>query len=117
MQVQRIQNNITFGNARGGIKNLKIIKNKEGLQLLETSKTNSDVSVFVAGGSKIDKKVRNANINAMNPETSVFVAGGSRIDKKVEDANINAMKKLTNKNNETKQKSGIRSFFLNLIRA
>jgi len=91
MQVQRIQNNITFGNARGGIKNLKIIKNKEGLQLLETSKTNSDVSVFVAGGS--------------------------RIDKKVEDANINAMKKLTNKNNETKQKSGIKSFFLNLIRA
>ena len=91
MQVQRIQNNITFGNARGGIKNLKIIKNKEGLQLLEASKTNSDVSVFVAGGS--------------------------RIDKKVEDANINAMKKLTNKNNETKQKSGIRSFFLNLIRA
>ena len=91
MQVQRIQNNITFGNARGGIKNLKIIKNKEGLQLLETSKTNSDVSVFVVGGS--------------------------RIDKKVEDANINAMKKLTNKNNETKQKTGIRSFFLNLIRA
>ena len=91
MQVQRIQNDITFGNARGGIKNLKIIKNKEGLQLLETSKTNSDVSVFVTGGS--------------------------RIDKKVEDANINAMKKLTNKNNETKQKSGIRSFFLNLIRA
>ncbi len=91
MQIQRIQNNTTFGNARGGIKNLKIIKNKEGLQLLETSKTNSDVSVFVAGGS--------------------------RIDKKVEDANINAMKKLTNKNNETKQKSGIRSFFLNLIRA
>ena len=91
MQIQRIQNNTTLGNARGGIKNLKIIKNKEGLQLLETSKTNSDVSVFVAGGSKIDKKVRNANINAM--------------------------KKLTNKNNETKQKSGIRSFFLNLIRA
>ena len=91
MQIQRIQNNITFGNARGGIKNLKIIKNKEGLQLLEASKTNSDVSVFVAGGS--------------------------RIDKKVEDANINAMKKLTNKNNETKQKTGIRSFFLNLIRA
>ncbi len=91
MQIQRIQNNTTFGNARGGIKNLKIIKNKEGLQLLEASKTNSDVSVFVAGGS--------------------------RIDKKVEDANINAMKKLTNKNNETKQKSGIRSFFLNLIRA
>ena len=91
MQIQRIQNNTTFGNARVGIKNLKIIKNKEGLQLLETSKTNSDVSVFVAGGS--------------------------RIDKKVEDANINAMKKLTNKNNETKQKSGIRSFFLNLIRA
>ena len=91
MQIQRIQNNTTFGNARGGIKNLKIIKNKEGLQLLEASKTNSDVSVFVAGGSKIDKKVRNANINAM--------------------------KKLTNKNNETKQKSGIRSFFLNLIRA
>lgn len=91
MQVQRIQNDITFGNARGGIKNLKIIKNKEGLQLLETSKTNSDVSVFVAGGS--------------------------RIDKKVEDANINAMKKHTNKNNETKQKTGIRSFFLNLIRA
>lgn len=91
MQIQRIQNNTTFGNGRGGIKNLKIIKNKEGLQLLEASKTNSDVSVFVAGGS--------------------------RIDKKVEDANINAMKKLTNKNNETKQKSGIRSFFLNLIRA
>ena len=91
MQIQRIQNNTTFGNARGGIKNLKIIKNKEGLQLLEASKTNSDVSVFVAGGS--------------------------RIDKKVEDANINAMKKLTNKNNETKQKTGIRSFFLNLIRA
>ena len=91
MQIQRIQNNTTFGNARGGIKNLKIIKNKEGLQLLEASKTNSDVSVFVAGGA--------------------------RIDKKVEDANINAMKKLTNKNNETKQKSGIRSFFLNLIRA
>lgn len=91
MQIQRIQNNTTFGNARGGIKNLKIIKNKEGLQLLEASKTNSDVSVFVAGGSQIDKKV--------------------------EDANINAMKKLTNKNNETKQKSGIRSFFLNLIRA
>ena len=91
MQIQIIQNNTTFGNARGGIKNLKIIKNKEGLQLLEASKTNSDVSVFVAGGSKIDKKVRNANINAM--------------------------KKLNNKNNETKQKSGIRSFFLNLIRA
>ena len=91
MQIQRIQNNTTFGNARGGIKNLKIIKNKEGLQLLEASKTNSDVSVFVAGGS--------------------------RIDKKVEDANINAMKKLTNKNNETKQKTGIRSFFLNFIRA
>ena len=91
MQIQRIQNNTTFGNARGGIKNLKIIKNKEGLQLLEASKTSSDVSVFVAGGSQIDKKVDNANINAI--------------------------KKLANKANETKQKSGIRSFFLNLIRA
>ena len=91
MQIQKISNNTTFGNARGGIKNLKIIKNKEGLQLLETSKPNSDVSVFVAGGSQIDKKV--------------------------DDANINAMKKLANKTNETKQKSGIRSFFSNLIKA
>lgn len=89
MQIQRIQNNTTFGNARGGIKNLKIIKNKEGLQLIESSKKNSDVSVFVAGGSQIDKKVY--------------------------DANINTMKNLVNKSNESKQKSGI-GFFSSLIR-
>ena len=65
MKVDSINNNVGFGNKNGGVKYLRIIKEGKNLQFINTTKEASDVGVFVAGGSEIDKKVLEANHKTM----------------------------------------------------
>ena len=62
MKTIPVNNNFTFGNTRGGVKYLQIIKDGDNLHFVNTTKEMSDVGVFVAGGSEIDRKVRDANV-------------------------------------------------------
>ena len=68
MQVQSVNNNPTFGNTKGGIKYLKIIKNGDCIRFINSTKDAADVGVFVAGGPEIDRLVREAKIKALNKD-------------------------------------------------
>lgn len=65
MKVDSINNNVFFGNKKGGVKYLRIIKEGKNLRFIEATKETSNVGVFVAGGSEIDRKVHEANLKAM----------------------------------------------------
>lgn len=73
MKIQSFDNSFTFGNAKGGIKYLKIIKNKNGLRFVNTTKEASDAGVFVAGGQEIDKAVREANLKTIKSDTNPVI--------------------------------------------
>ena len=65
MKVDSISNNVVFGNKNGGVKYLQIIKEGKTLRFINTTKKTSDVGVFVAGGSEIDRKVHEANLKTI----------------------------------------------------
>ena len=66
MKVDSISNNMFFGNKKGGVKYLRIIRDDFGnIRFINTTKDKSNVAVFVAGGSEVDKRVRNANLKAI----------------------------------------------------
>ena len=65
MKVDSINNNIVFGNKKGGVKYLRIIKEGKNLRFIEATKETSDVGVFVAGGPEIDRKVHEANLKTI----------------------------------------------------
>ena len=65
MKTMVVNNQFAFGNS-GGVRYLKIIKTNNGIGFVNTTKELSNVAVFVAGGSEIDKLVRAANIKATN---------------------------------------------------
>ena len=62
MKIDSINNNAFFGNKKGGVKYLRIIKEGKNLRFIEATKETSDVGVFVAGGPEIDRKVHEANL-------------------------------------------------------
>jgi len=63
MKIDSINNNIVFGNKSGGVKYLQIIRDdNNNIRFINTTKETSDVGVFVAGGSGVDRKVHEANI-------------------------------------------------------
>ena len=65
MKVDSIDNNLIFGDKKGGVKYLRIIKEGKNLRFINTTKETSDVGVFVAGGSEIDRKVHEANLKTI----------------------------------------------------
>ena len=65
MKVDSINNNAFFGNKKGGVKYLRIIKEGKNLRFIEATKETSDVGEFVAGGPEIDRKVDEANLKTM----------------------------------------------------
>ena len=66
MKVDSINNNVVFGNKKGEVKYLRIIKDGNGnIRFINTSEEASNVRVFVAGGSEVDRKVREANIRIL----------------------------------------------------
>ena len=65
MKVNPINNNIVFCNKNDGVKYLQIIKEGKSLRFINTTKETSDVGVFVAGGSEIDRKVHEANLKTI----------------------------------------------------
>lgn len=65
MKVDSINNNVIFGNKKGGVKYLRIIKEGKNLRFIETTKETSNVGIFVASGPEIDKKVHEANLKTM----------------------------------------------------
>ena len=90
MKVQALGNDLTFGNTDGGIRYLRIIKDGSNIKFTEIPQAISDVGVFVAGGSGIDRIVREANAKIPT--------------KPINEAAI------------TKQKSGVMKFFERLLR-
>lgn len=65
MKVDSINNNVVFGNKNGGVKFLRVIKEGKNIRFIDTTKEASDVGIFVAGGSEIDRKVREANLKTI----------------------------------------------------
>ena len=73
MKIQSLDNSFSFGNAKGGIKYIKIIKNENGIRFANTTKEASDVGVFIAGGKEIDKAVREANLKTIKSDTNPVI--------------------------------------------
>ena len=65
MKVDSINSNV-FCNKSGGVKYLRILnKDAKNLRFINATKETSDVGMFIAGGSEIDRKVHEANLKTM----------------------------------------------------
>ena len=62
MKVDSINNNVVFGNKNYGVEHLRIIKEGKNLRFIDATGETPDVGVFVADGSKIDRKVCEAKL-------------------------------------------------------
>jgi len=85
MKLQPCNNNLTFGNTKGGVVPLKIISDgRNGLRFIKVPSEDATVKVFVAGGPEVDKRVRSANLkslqyeiasNSINPKRKLGLLG------------------------------------------